>query len=115
MTELRQRMQEELRLRNYSSQTVRAYTATVADFARYFHKSPGQLGPEQVRRYQLFLLNEKNLANPAGAHGGLEVPLHANAQANLVRQRPLRAAQDVMEISNWFRSNRRGSWFRRAD
>jgi len=62
MTELRQRMLEELRLRNYSPQTVRAYTATVANFARYFHKSPDQLGPEQVRRYQLYLLNEKKLA-----------------------------------------------------
>ena len=62
MTELRQRMLEELRLRNFSPQTVRAYTATVADFARYFHKSPDQLGPEQIRQYQLYLLNEKKLA-----------------------------------------------------
>ena len=62
MTELRQRMQEELRLRNYSPHTIRAYIATVADFARYFHKSPDQLGPEQVRRHQLYLLNEKKLA-----------------------------------------------------
>ena len=57
ISELRQRMQEELRLRNFSPHTVRAYTATVADFARYFHKSPDQLGPEQVRRYQLYLLH----------------------------------------------------------
>ncbi len=56
MTELRQRMQEELRLRNLSHKPSRSYTATVADFARYFHQSPDQLGPEQVRRYQGYLL-----------------------------------------------------------
>ena len=64
MIELRKRLQEELRLRNFSPETVRSYTATVADFARYFHKSPDQLGPEHVRSYQLYLLNERKLAWP---------------------------------------------------
>jgi integrase/recombinase XerD len=62
MTALRRRMQEELRLRNYSPQTIRSYTASVAEFARYFHRSPEELGPEQVRSYQLYLLNERKLA-----------------------------------------------------
>jgi integrase/recombinase XerD len=64
MTELRQRLQEELRLRNYTPATIRSYTATVAEFARHFHKSPDQLGPEQVRTYQLHLLNDRKLAWP---------------------------------------------------
>ncbi len=64
MTELRQRLQEELRLRNYTPATIRSYTATVADFSRYFHTSPDQLGPEHVRTYQLHLLNDLKLAWP---------------------------------------------------
>jgi site-specific recombinase XerD len=55
-------MQEDLRLRNFSERTIRRYTHIVAEFARYFHKSPDQLGPEHVRTYLLFLLNERKLA-----------------------------------------------------
>src|SRR6201998_1019070 len=62
MTHLRQRMQEDLRLRNFSERTVRHYTHTVAEFAKYFHKSPDQLGSEHVRTFLLHLLNERKLA-----------------------------------------------------
>jgi integrase/recombinase XerD len=64
MTPLRQRMVEDLQLRNYSAQTIRASLHCVADFARHFRTSPEHLGPEQVRTYQLFLVQEKQVAWP---------------------------------------------------
>ena len=62
MTHLRQRMEEDLRLRNYSPRTIHSYTRIVAEFAGYFHKSPDQLGPEHIRTWLLYLLNERKLA-----------------------------------------------------
>jgi len=61
MTMLRQRMLEELQRHNYSQSTIDTYINSVKDFAEYFHKSPDLLGAEEVRRYQLYLLNEKKL------------------------------------------------------
>lgn len=62
MTQLRQRMLEELQRRNYSSPTIRLYLQHVAKFAQHFHRSPDQLGAEDIRQYQLFLIQEKKLA-----------------------------------------------------
>jgi integrase/recombinase XerD len=62
MTELRQRMLEELRRRNYSLQTIRVYLHHVADFAHHFHRSPDHLGAEDIRQYQLFVIQQKKPA-----------------------------------------------------
>jgi len=62
MTPLRQRMIEELQRHNYSQATIEAYIFSVKDYAEYFHKSPALLGVEEVRQYQLHLINDKKLA-----------------------------------------------------
>ena len=65
MTPLRQRMLEDMQLRNYSPLTMHCYLRCVADFARHFGASPEHLGPEQVRTYQLFLVQDKQVAWPS--------------------------------------------------
>lgn len=62
MTRLRNMMLEELQRRNYSPATARAYLRAVQDFARYFRRSPDQLGPDHIRQYQAYLFRERKLA-----------------------------------------------------
>jgi integrase/recombinase XerD len=61
MTRLRQRMLHELQWRNYSPSTIRGYLGAVRQFDEHFHCSPEQLGPEHLRHYQRYLLQEKKL------------------------------------------------------
>jgi integrase/recombinase XerD len=59
MTPLRRRFIDDLRLRNYSPRTIEAYVSQVAKFANHFRRSPELLGPEEVRRFQLHLLDRR--------------------------------------------------------
>ena len=58
MTPLRQRMIDDLKLRNRSPRTITCYTSMVARFARFHGRSPELLGPEDVRAYQKHLLDK---------------------------------------------------------
>ena len=62
MTRLRKMMLEELQRRNYSDRTARGYLSTVAAFAQHFGKPPDQLGPDDLRSYQAYLLKKRKLA-----------------------------------------------------
>jgi integrase/recombinase XerD len=62
MTTLRQRMIDDLKLRNRSPRTIQSYIAHVANFARYFGKSPELLGVEEIRQYQVYLVNERRVS-----------------------------------------------------
>src|ERR1700687_2297092 len=61
MTPLRQPMIEDIQLRNFATTTQRSYIHYVADFAKYFNRSPQDLDLEAVRQYQLYLTQERKL------------------------------------------------------
>jgi site-specific recombinase XerD len=62
MTPLRQRMIDDMRIRNLSPHTQRSYLEHVSRFARHFGRSPDQLGPDAIRTYQVFLTSERQLS-----------------------------------------------------
>jgi integrase/recombinase XerD len=62
MTALRQRFIEDLQLRNRSPRTIEVYVYHVREYARFFHKSPDQLGLDHAHRYILYLLKEKKVS-----------------------------------------------------
>jgi site-specific recombinase XerD len=59
MTPLRQRMTEDMQVRNLAPNTQTSYVQQVSLFARYFNKSPELLGPGDIRAYQVYLTNKK--------------------------------------------------------
>ena len=67
MTLLRQRMTEDMQVRNFSPNTQSSYLQQVSSFARYFERSPALLLPEDIRSYQVYLTNEKKLS-PSSIH-----------------------------------------------
>ena len=60
---LRQRMIEDMSIRQFGPKTQQDYVRVVADFAGFLGRSPDQAEPEDLRRYQLHLASEG--ASPA--------------------------------------------------
>lgn len=59
MTLLRERMAEDLRIRNYSPRTVACYVMMMERFTKEFGKPPGQLGPAEIRTFQVRMIEKK--------------------------------------------------------
>lgn len=62
MTPLRKRMIDDLRIGNYSPSTMRVYVRRIAHFARHFGKSPDRLGAKEIRKYQIYLVDEEKVS-----------------------------------------------------
>jgi site-specific recombinase XerD len=90
VTQLRKQMLEELQRRNYSQPTVNSYLKIVATFAKHFGRSPDQLGPEQIRTYQVYLLNERKL--------GVRTVGHCTAALRFFFCKTLKRAYPIEEV-----------------
>ncbi len=62
MTPLRQRMIEDMRIRNLAPLTQTAYVEHVLRFACYFGRSPEQLGPAEIRTWLIHLTEDRHLS-----------------------------------------------------
>ena len=62
MTPLRQRMIEDMQVRNLAASTIDCYVRQVAAFARHFKRSPQLLGLGEIRAYQIHLVHDRKLS-----------------------------------------------------
>jgi len=62
MTPLRRRMLEDMGIRNLAENTQLSYLQQISAYARHFGRSPEELGPEDVRAYQVHLVEVRKLS-----------------------------------------------------
>ena len=64
MTPLRQRMIEDMRMRNFSKHTIAAYVSAVYRLANHYHRSPDKLNREEIRAFLVDLVEQKQVSWP---------------------------------------------------
>jgi len=62
MGKLRDRMLVDLQLSGTKRSTQRTYLREAENLARYFHKSPEQLGEDDLKPYLLYLMKGRHLS-----------------------------------------------------
>jgi len=62
VTKFLERMREELVRRNYADSTIRSYLRIVDEFHQYAGKRLDHLGPDDLRHYHAYLLEDRKLA-----------------------------------------------------
>lgn len=62
MTPLRERFVQDLTIRNYSPKTISSYVGALIALARYYGRSPDRISLEEIRRYQIHLIEERRIS-----------------------------------------------------
>ena len=61
LSPLTRRMADDMMVRNLSPRTIDSYTYHVDKFTQFFDKLAEELGPEEIRQYQLYLIKERKV------------------------------------------------------
>jgi len=62
MGALRKQMEDDLVVRGMSPRTLESYTGAVSALAKHYGRSPDRISAQEVQRYLLYLIQEKQLA-----------------------------------------------------
>lgn len=60
MSNLRQHMIQDMKIRNYSPRTIQVILIELLKFARYFNQSTDNLSTEHIREFQRYLVEDKH-------------------------------------------------------
>ena len=62
MGELRDRMVQDMRVRNLSVRTIESYVAAMRGLAKHYRKAPNTLSDDEVHRYLIYVREERKLS-----------------------------------------------------
>jgi len=65
MSELRQKMLADLKVRNYAERTCKIYLERVAEMAQHFGRSPDRISRKEIRDYLRYLVTERDVSASA--------------------------------------------------
>ena len=57
----REDMENTMRIRGFSENSIKLYTGQIRNLAAYYHRPPHTLEPEDIKNYQIHLVNEKQV------------------------------------------------------
>lgn len=110
MGEMRDRLEQELRLRGYSPRTLKAYVHAVRNFVKYHKRPAEQMGVDEARTYLLYLIREKQVSASSARQAVcalrffytkvLKVPFDLEALPFQKRRRPLPSVLTEKEVSS---------------
>jgi len=77
MTVLRQRMIEDMQLRGLAEKTQNAYVRAVRQLAEHYGRSPDRINEEELRRYLLYLKNDRGVSHDISCTSRTTEAFHA--------------------------------------